>query len=186
MTIEDALTDIKIAFLQVEFAIKLLSYCELGNINPPEFDTEQVVLLECGDLRFPSGNFARQEDIVNAAGVTAASALGNSALTLDKAWEVAGIGHDPASQDNTVKLRTLVFMIRCAYAHGIADPKWQVHGKYRRVLDVDLPDGPLSLDLRELDRQVFDFEVLGGHTRWFEIRDVTIDTVASIDAGAHA
>ena len=57
---------------------------------------------------------------------------------------------------------------------------------YRRVLDVDLPDGPLSLDLRELDGQVFEFEVLRGHTRWFEIRDVTIDTVASIDAGAHA
>ena len=186
MTLNDALDDVRIAFLQVEFSIKLLSYCELEKIDPAEFDLEQVVLLKHENLRFPPGDFNRLEDIVRAANVTVLSALGVSALTLDKAWEVAGIDPDPVSEDGTIRLRTLVHMVRCAYAHGMADPKWQVKRHYRRPLEVDLPSEPLRLDLRELDGRGFDFDVLGGHARWFEIRDVSVATLAALDAGATA
>lgn len=177
MTLDEALTDVKIAFLQVEFSIKLLSYCELQKISLAEFDTEQIVLLEHDNLRIPSGNFRRLEDVVRAASVTVSSALGVSALILDKAWEVAGIRPDPQSGDGRVKLRTLVYMVRCAYAHGLADPKWEVRGNFRRVLEVELPNAPLTLDLRELHGQGFDFDVLGGHARWFEIRDASVATI---------
>ena len=61
MTLDEALTDIKIAFLQVEFSIKLLSYCELEKINPVEFDAEQIVQLEHENLIFPPGHFRRLE-----------------------------------------------------------------------------------------------------------------------------
>ena len=46
ITLDETLTDIDIAFLQVEFSIKLLSYCELEKINLAKFDVEQIVLLE--------------------------------------------------------------------------------------------------------------------------------------------
>ena len=179
ITLDEALTDINIAFLQVEFSIKLLSYCELEKINPAEFDAEQIVLLEHDNLIFPLGNFRRLEDIIRAAGVTISSALGASALTLDKGWEVAGIPPDPQSADERVKLRTLVHMVRCAYAHSIADPKWEVRGDYCQVLEVDLPSAPLRLDLRELHGHGFSFDVLEGHTRWFEIRDASVDAIST-------
>ena len=123
MTLDEALTDVNIAFLQVEFAIKLLSYCELGKISLAEFDAEQIVLLEHDNLRVPPGNFRILEHVIRAASVTVSSALGASALVLNKAWEVAGIHPDPQSANGAVKLRTLVYMVRCAYAHGLADPK---------------------------------------------------------------
>ncbi len=132
MTLDDALVDVGIAFLQVEFSIKLLSYCEFDRIRPAEFDTHQVVLLEQENLAFPTGRFSTQEDIVRAAMVAVSLALAGSALTLDKAWDIAGIRPDPHSADGTVKLRTLVHMVRCAYAHGVADPKWEVRGDYRQ------------------------------------------------------
>ena len=91
MTLDDALTDVNIAFLQVEFDLKMLSYCELGKIKPTEFDTDQIVRLEHGNLSFSPGNFRRSDDIICAASVTVSLALGASALTLDKAWELAGI-----------------------------------------------------------------------------------------------
>ena len=182
LTLIDALTDVAISFLQVEFSIKLLSYCELEKVDPSEFDTDQVVLLPKEYLRFPPGHFTSHENNVKAANVTVASALGNSALTLDKAWEVAGIGPDPVSEQNIIKLRTLVYMVRCAYAHGVADPKWQVRRDYRRALDVNLPSGPLTIDLREINDQGFDFADLGGHAKWFEIRDVTVTTLNPIEA----
>lgn len=174
MTLDDALTDVRIAFLQVEFAIKLLSYCEQGDIDPAVLDTHQVVLLEQGNLGFPAGNFSAREDIIRAASVAVSLALAGSALALDKAWETAGIPRDPSSPDGAVRLRTLVHMVRCAYAHGVADPRWEVRGNYRQVLEVDLPTAPLRLDLRALDSQSFDFVQLGGHAKWFEIRDQSI------------
>ncbi len=186
MTLDDALADVGTAFLQVEFSIKLLSHCELNRIDPAEFDTDQVVLLEHRNLRFPTGNFSSPEDIVHAAMVAFSLALAGSALTLDKAWDVAGISPDPSSVDDTVKLRTLVHMVRCAYAHGVADPRWEVRGNYRQVLEVDLPNTPLRLDLRELHGRSFDFGQLEGHATWLEVRDVSVSTLNSLNAGASA
>ena len=179
ITLEQALIDIEIAFLQVEFSIKLLSYCELEKIDSAEFDADEIVLLEHENLIFPPGKFGRLEDITRAAGIAILSAFGASALTLDKGWEVAGIRPNPQSADEKVKLRTLVHMVRCAHAHGIADPKWEVRRDYRQVLELELPSGPLMLDLRELDGHGFSFDAIGGHARWFEIRDASIAAISA-------
>ena len=87
----DALTDLEIVFRQVEFSIRLLSYCERAKIDPTEFDTGRAVLLEKENLLFPQGHFSELQNIINAANISILSTLGGSALTLDKAWEVARI-----------------------------------------------------------------------------------------------
>lgn len=179
VTLEEALIDVEIAFLQVEFSLKLLSYCEREKINLADFDTNHIVLLEQENLRFPQGHFERLEDIIKATSVTVSLAFSASALTLDKAWEIAGICPDPQSEDERVKLRTLVYMVRCAYAHGVADPKWKVQGNFRQVLEVNLSGEPITLDLRELDGQDFNFDELGGHARWFDIRDTSVATISA-------
>ena len=69
-------------------------------------------------------------------------------------------------------------MVRCAYAHGVADPKWEVRGDYRQVLELDLANGALRLDLRELHGRSFDFAQLAGHASWFEIRDASLAALA--------
>ncbi len=180
ITLKEALIDVEISSLHVEFAIRLLSCCEREVIDAAEFSTTHVVLLENGRLEFPSGNFTNTPDIVRAASITVSAAFGASAVTLDKAWEVAGVLPNPESEDATVKLRTLVYMIRCAYAHGIADPKWKVKGRYQRLFQVNLRSGILELDLSELNNQSFDFNVLGGHTKWFEILDMSVATITTI------
>ena len=177
MTLSDALQDVDIAFLQLEFSIKLLTFCELEKINPAEFDTDLTVLLENGNLPYPSGHFSDSGNIVRAAGVSVSLAAGASALVLDKAWEVAGIAPDPTSDDQSVQLRTVVYMVRCAYAHGIAEPRWEVRGDFRRWFELRLSDGPFAFDLREFDGRGFDFDNLGGYRTWFAIRDVTLATL---------
>ena len=181
MTLDEALADVAIAFRHVEFSIKLLSHCERGKLDPAEFDTHQVVLLQHENLSFPHGNFSTQADLVREANITVLSALGISALTLDKAWEVAGFGPDPGSKDGTTRLRTLVYMVRCAYAHGISDPKWQAKNQFRRMLELDLPSGAITLDLGDLDGRGFEFDALGGHARWFEIHDISVTTLAAVN-----
>ena len=121
MALDDALVDVGIAFLQVEFSIKLLSYCELDRIRPAEFDTHQVVLLEQENLAFPTGRFSTQEDIVRAAMVAVSLALAGSALTLDKAWDIAGFRPDP----------------RCCFAlYPVGSPR-DLTGMFRRRISWD-------------------------------------------------
>ena len=174
MTLPEALEDIRIAFLQVEFAIKLLDFCESGKLEPSEFDTDLQVQGKRLNLELPQGHFSDRRSIVNAASVMVLSTLGSSSIVLDKAWEVARICPKPKSQNEKDMLRTVVYMVRCAFAHGPADPKWKVKGEYCRVFRLTLPSGTLELDLRELDGEQFDFSQLGDHRIWFDIRDLTL------------
>jgi hypothetical protein len=179
----DALEDVQITFLQVEYAIKMLTYCEGGKIDANVFDTDHTILLEKGNLGFPSGHFSNPDNILRAANVSVALALGASALALDKAFEVAGIQPEPLSEDRLTKLRTLVYMVRCAYAHGIAEPRWEVRGKNKRKLLVEVRSGLIELDLDALHGEAFDFEQLGGHHIWFQIRDETVASLSRLIIG---
>jgi len=116
--IEEALEDIDIAFRQLEFAIKLLSFCEMGNINPKDFDTDHVVLLESGNLHFPPGQFSDQDSLNRAASISVLLAFSASVLVLEQGFQAIGIAPDPEASDNAGKLRALIYMVRCAQAHA--------------------------------------------------------------------
>ena len=182
MTLGEALEDIDIAFLQLEFSLKLLTFCELGKIDPVEFDTDLTVRLENGNLSYPFEHFSQPENIVRAAAVSVSLAAGATAFVLDKTWEVAGVARNPKSEDPSAQLRAVVYMVRCAYAHGIAEPRWEVRGDYRRTFEFRLPEEPVELNLRELDGRGFDFDDLGGYRTWFAIRDATLETLRPIFA----
>lgn len=177
MTIEDALKDIEISFLQLEFAMKLLSYCELGKIDALEFDTDHEVVLVNGNLRFPAGHFSDPHNIVRSAAVAVSLAFGASALALDKAYEVAGVQKFPTSEKHADNLRTLVYMVRCAYAHGIAEPKWEVRGEYKRRMNLNIGMSQININFEELAGKNFDFKDLGGHRIWFLIKDAAIEAL---------
>jgi hypothetical protein len=56
------------------------------------------------------GHFSDSDSIIRTAGVAVSLAFGASALALDKAFEVDGMEADPSSDQNVIKLRTLVHM----------------------------------------------------------------------------
>jgi hypothetical protein len=174
VNLHEALQDVEIAFRQLEFSIKFLTFCELKKLDPSEFDTDLLVKLEEGNLNFPTGHFSDPDNIIRAAKVSVALAFGASALALDKAFETAQIPPDPESDTNVARIRTLIYMVRCAYAHGIAEPRWEVHGKYRRAMSVELEGIVTHLDLEKLDGNVFDFEHIGGHSNWNRMRDAAM------------
>lgn len=174
MSIQDALDDVDIAFRQLEFAIKLLSFCELGNIKPSDFDTDHIVFLGGETLNFPSGKFNDLDSIVKAAGTSVLISFSASVLVLDDAFQAGGIKPDPEALGNDGQLRTLIYMARCAYAHGIATPRWEVRGKYCRTLSLNLGGMAISLDLRTLHGQDFVVDQLGGYANSYRIRDAAL------------
>ncbi len=183
MGLREALEDVEIGFRQLEFAIKLLSYCELENIKPADFDTDHLVQLPDGNLRFPSGSFATTDDLVRAASIGVVLAFGASTLVLDQAFEAAGVRSNADATDNTSQLRLLVYMVRCAHAHGIADPRWDVRGRKARKVTVQLDGTTLTLDLAALNGQPFNIDRdLGGYANWYLIRRIAVQSLSTANA----
>ncbi len=171
MQVQDALTDLDLAFRQLEFTIKLLSFCELGHINPVDFDTDHIVELGNERLHFPTGNFSDLGSLQGAASTSVLIAMSASALVLDDAFNAFGILSNPDAADNAGQLRALVYMVRCAHAHSIAAPLWEVRGKYLRTFTINLTGLPLSLDLRQLHGQPFEITQIGGYANWYRMRN---------------
>lgn len=171
---QDALIDLDLAFRQLEFTIKLLSYIELGHIEPSDFDTDHIVVLGNDRLHFPTGKFSDSVSLERAAGTSILIAMSASALVLDDAFTAFGIRANPDAADNDGQLRALVYMVRCAYAHGIAAPLWEVRNKYLRAFTINLGGVSLSIDLRPLHGQSFDVSQIGGYANWYRIRDAAL------------
>jgi hypothetical protein len=174
MNIHEALLDIEIAFRQIEFATKLLTYCELRRIDPADFDSDHIVTLADGTLHYPTGHFSDADNMIRAAGVCASLAYGASALALDTGFDVAGMKFNSELRDDAGQLRTLIYMVRCAYAHGITDPHWEVRKKCLNHLDFNLDGIAISVDLRQLHGQRFRIEQIGGYSNWCRIRCATV------------
>jgi hypothetical protein len=167
----EVIEDVEIGFRQLEFAIKLLSYCELGKIPPAEFDTDHLVQLGTGNLHFPSVNFQTTDALIRGAEINVVIAFSATTLVLDQAFDAIGMKPDFHATDPNGKLRLLVYMVRCAYAHGFAYPRWNVTNKKAGVLTVNVEDQTIPLDLPHLHGQVFEIEKIGGYENWYRIRN---------------
>lgn len=169
-----ALQDVDIAFRQLEFAIKLLTHCELGKIDADDFDTDHSAQLAQGTISFPKGPFSDQASLVRGASIGVLIAFAATSLVLDTAFQVAGINPSLHSQDNTVRLRTLVSMVRNCMAHGLAAPAWRVNAQFHGLFTVTAGNVAISLDIAALNGQPFDVDQIGGYPAWYSVRDAAL------------
>jgi hypothetical protein len=131
-----------------------------------------------GNLHFPTGYFSNHQNISRAAQVSVSLAFAASAFALDKGFEVADIERNPSAEGKINHLRIIVYMVRCAYAHGIADPKWEVYGKFRRQYSLELDGTSISIDFTRLHGEPFEFSHIGGHRNWFQVCETTLSALA--------
>jgi hypothetical protein len=175
-----ALADVEYAFLHLEFAIKLMCYCESGHLDIGKFDTDVTILLDKGNVGFPQGNFATPESVVHAAQANVGVAFGVSAVALDSLFEAAGIPKQIKSRAPIDELRTFVYMVRCAFAHNFADPRWQASGPdFARLFALNLGSSVVLVDLSSLHGQSFEYTQMGGFAQWFSIKKAVTIAVGS-------
>lgn len=169
-----ALEDVEYAFKQIEFAIKLMCYCENGHLNKEKFDSEIIILLDEENVEFPNGSFQSDQDIIIASQINVSVCFGASALALDALFEKAKIRRNPKSQDAKDQLRLLVYMVRCAFAHNPAKPCWEVRGDFARKIKLDLGGKELSVDMEALHKKDFDYSHIGGFANWYKIKEMAV------------
>ncbi len=159
------------AFLQLEFAIKLMNYVELGRLNKDEFDRDTLIELERKNIRFGDNTFHTYDELKNAAINNYLITLGMSAIALETSLQDAGINNNYADFSSKGQLRALVYMIRCAFAHDMMTPCWKVDHCYQRIIELHLGVGKISIDLRELNGMAFEDRHIGGIETYYEIKN---------------
>lgn len=185
-SVPEALADVGHAFRHLEFAIRLMCHCELDHLDLEKFDSDVSLLFERENVGFSSGTFSTKDATIPAAQALVGVSFGVSAIVLDAAFDVAGLKNKPASRDDVDELRTLVRMVRCAFAHNPAFPTWEARGDYQRDLSFSVDDASLSVDLAALHGQLFEYDHIGGFGCWLRIRDAAVSRINAAQQAAAA
>lgn len=154
------------AFGQLAFAWKLYDYGLDDNIDLSALD--KPLRFEGGQMVFvvPPLNF-RSDDLQIALENNLGIAFGAAAITLNRALEEAGYQKPTLIDSERDQCIAVVYQIRNAFAHDIAEPRWSIKGRYKREYNF----GGLNFDLTNLDGKQFTYEQIGGPDALFSIRD---------------
>ncbi|MGQ0566725.1 MAG: hypothetical protein ACT4OK_16910 [Gemmobacter sp.] len=158
------------AFANVEFAWKLLFYGEGGGIDLEKLDIPIVFQDDNGRPFFvpPAKIFPDPNDLILALQNNLTIAFGAAAITLHRSIEEAGHrvprGEFASEEDQCI---ALVYQVRNAFAHDIAEPKWEMRNP---VFDREYLIGGKTFDLRGLNGRHFRYEDFGVESLFF-LRD---------------
>jgi len=156
------------AFEQLQFAIKLMTAAELGHLKVEEIDTPNVIQDGRSVLVLPDRVLNSQDDLILACQNNVTINFGAAAITLNRCREEAGLQlPDPIVSEDDQWI-ALVYQIRNAFAHDIAEPRWNItRERYSRGFTV----GSVTADLTGLDGLPFDHGQIGGPEALFLLKD---------------
>lgn len=156
------------AFAQLQFAWKLYNYALDGRLNIEDLDTP-VTFQEAGMmLVLPDRIFESNDDLILACENMLGVAFGAAAITLNRGREEAGIPFPKKIETEKDQFVVLAYQIRNAFAHDIAEPKWEIRNPaFLRKYEF----GPVSVDLTGLHGQPFSYKDIGGPEVLFWMKD---------------
>ena len=166
--------DVEFAFRLLEFAIRTMCYFELGKVDIGLFGQNTIILDENGNINFNGNYFSSKDNAVIVSQINVGAAFGASAIQLNKFFETAGTKRNPDSDDLVSTLSCLVYAVRNAFAHEIADPKWKIDKKYRKKLNIELEGDKITIALDTLHGCEFKYEQIGGLGNWYKIKNESL------------
>lgn len=154
------------AFGQLSFAWKLYNYGLNGEIDPEKLDED--VSWQDGDILFvvPKA-LETEDDLLIALQNNLTIAFGAAAITLNRVREEINLSLPNPIVTEEDQCIALIYQIRNAFAHDIAEPVWRVNERYRRKYEF----AGLSFDLTSIDGEPFRYEHIGGPERFYLIKD---------------
>lgn len=177
IAIQNAIEDVNLAFKQLEFAIKLMCYCENNDLDKSKFDGDITLKFRKENKVFSDNSFATYEEIIKHSQINVGICFGASAIALDAAFEAAGFSCKKRPLDN---IRSIVYMIRCAFAHNIADPKWEVKGDFLKQISLVLEEETILIDLNQLNGRSFRYDDVGDLPNWYRIKNASLDIIKEL------
>ncbi len=146
------------AFVHLSFAIKLMQAAEGGLIDLESIDTPLTIHEGRSVLVLPGRVLHDENELVNACQNLVTITYGAAAITLNRCREEASVPLPDPIVSECEQWVGLVYQIRNAFAHDIAEPRWQINPRYRREYTI----GHVQADLRKLDGEIFEYAQIGG------------------------
>jgi len=167
---------------QFTFAIKFLTCCNSGTVDPNIFKPKAIMRLKGVSFEIQAWNDMNLEKLKKAAGNQLMVSMAASAITVDDALSrVYGKNSfdawkkDPSDLNS---LREIIFLIRCAYAHTMPDVHWCIDKKRKdAIYQVCTPDGNVSFNAGNKQREKLKFNHFGGLKGYFDLVNFAHDLV---------
>jgi hypothetical protein len=159
---------INTAFGQLAFAWKLYNYALENRINIEELD--KSLTFQDGDyvLALQYKIFDAPADLILALQKNLTIVFGAAAITLNRCREeIFGERLNNPIVNEIDQFSSVVYQIRNAFAHDIAEPKWKITSpRYIRVYEF----GGIRIDLREVNGKHFEYKDIGGPDMLFQMK----------------
>jgi hypothetical protein len=110
---------------------------------------------------------ADENDLIIALQNNLTIAFGAAAITLNRTREELGVPLPDPIDTEPDQCIALIYQIRNAFAHDIAEPRWKVNNRYKRKYKF----GEICIDLSSLHDEVFDYRHIGGPDAFFNLKD---------------
>lgn len=154
------------AFGQLAFAWKLYNYGLNDEIDPDKLD-EDVSWID-GDIVFSVPRALKtKDDLLIALQNNLTISFGAAAITLNRVREEINLPLPNPIVSEEDQCVALIYQIRNAFAHDIAEPVWRVRERYRRKYEF----AGLTFDLTSVDGKPFRYEHIGGPNQFYMIKD---------------
>lgn len=177
VNINKALEDVNLAFKQLEFAIKLMCHCELRHLNNSKFDADITILSDKGSNISYAAPFSSYEEIIKHSQINVSISFGASAIALYAALKTVGVNFNKGVLDD---IGIIVYMVRCAFAHNIADPKWKVKTRFLKQVSLILDGEKISINFEQLNGHQFKYDDIGGLLNWYRIKNAAVSTIKKL------
>lgn len=162
------------AFGQLAFAWKLYNYGLEGKIDLAELD-KPITFQERGMIFvLPDKVLDSESDLILALENNLGIAFGAAAITLNRCREEVGLTLPNPIQTEIDQFSSLTYQIRNAFAHDIAEPRWNItNPRYARIYEF----GGIRVDLAHVGNKHFEYADIGGPDVLFRMRDFGDDRV---------
>ena len=147
------------AFKQLSFAWKLYHYALDGKINVKELDCP-ITFQEAGMvLVLPDKIFDSSDEMLVALENNLVIAFGATAIALNRCREEAKIKLANPILTEIDQFAGVVYQIRNAFAHNIAEPRWNItNSRFARIYQF----GGIRIDLSSVGTKMFKYQDIGG------------------------
>lgn len=156
------------AFGQLAFAWKLYNYALEGGINIDELDKPITFQEGRSILVLPNKIFDSPDDLILALENNLTITFGAAAITLNRCREESDVRlPDPITTDID-QFASVVYQIRNAFAHDIAEPRWNItSAKFARKYVL----GGIKVDLSAVGTKNFEYNDIGGVEALFWMKE---------------
>ena len=157
---------IETAFDQLAFAIKLMQAAEDGRLDLESIDRPLTIAEGQSVLVLPDRVLGSVDDLIHVCQNYVTIAYGAAAITLNRCREEASVSLPNPILTEADEWVALVYQIRNAFAHDIAEPRWQINARYAREYKI----GWVEADLRGLDGVLFEYAHVRGPEGLFRLK----------------